>query len=144
MTVYTSINLDDLDTAVQSLRGTLDSHRVALRDYMVEITAPATAQTINYERIDLFSRQIAEDEGAMVAAIRAAQTVTGLAKNGYSLENYAGLAALLVRVAEGVSAGQDDTWSGRGNDAKRAYNDGFREVTSKIITHIDRRVEALS
>lgn len=46
------------------------------------------------------------------------------------IEKYATLARLAVRSA-------DDTWSGRGNDAKRAFQDGRLKALSRIETKLD-------
>ena len=40
--------------------------------------------------------------------------------------------AVLVELYRSLTAGADDAWSGRGNDVRRARQDGFREFASSI------------
>ena len=73
-------------------------------------------------RLDSLSgltNKLAEAQGEEIAWIRASQAT--------SIEN--GRNALLRQ----LFLGSDDQWSGRGNDVKRSYADGFRGATKTIL-----------
>lgn len=51
---------------------------------------------------------------------------------------------LMQLVAEQLSLGADDGWSGRGNDQKRREYDGKREAAQVAIRSIQREFEAVA
>jgi hypothetical protein len=88
----------------------------------------ATAEGINSEDWAKYANDLASSEGEAHAWARVQTTANYFAREGLELTP----AAILETVAELLSVGADDGWSGRINDVRRARFDGIRKATTSI------------
>lgn len=95
---------------------------------------------------------IAEFVGMAARELAFAEGVVKAAHLKHSVTEYSGRQELDVDVnllaafSRDLAAGADDEWSGRGNDVRRAFHDGFRKVAQDVCWdaqyNIKRRTEA--
>lgn len=77
---------------------------------------------------------VCEAEGMAAARIAYRNTLVGAAKHrGMSTTHPEVRAVAEQAVTDLVLAGADDTWSGRGNDARRARYDGTRKAARELL-----------
>lgn len=74
------------------------------------------------DSLSSLTNDLAEAQGEEIAWIRASQAMT-------TFDPYKVRSILLTQVL----LGSDDQWSGRGNEVKRAYADGFRGATKLVL-----------
>lgn len=120
----------------QDAEDTLAAEAAKLRDYLDKAAAPIgrglaplgsdTPTTWNLgAAVAASANRMAEVEGAHKAWAIAAAILRGALDSG-TVADPTRLWALLLD-------GADDTWSGRGNDVRRAYADGVRRAVSEAV-----------
>lgn len=77
-----------------------------------------------------YSLDLAEAEGALDTFTIVESVRQGLTAKGWSQERI--LYGVMNAIARELEKGADDTWSGRGNEQKRAKFDGKREAARNI------------
>ena len=79
--------------------------------------------------------ELAKWEGFAAALIRVEKHRTYLADNGITgMRAHFALASI---IGHSLASGADDKWSGRGNDSKRAWFDGYSTAMDEVLDDLE-------
>ena len=109
----------------QDAEDVLVAEAAKLRDYLDKADAPIGRGLVLGAAVAASANRMAEAEGAHKAWAIAAAILRGALDSG-TVADPVRLFALLLD-------GPDDTWSGRGNDVRRAYADGVRRAVAEAV-----------
>lgn len=123
-----------MNTTAATIRTLAGYYEQAVERHRIRLAG--TAPTGNLEELVGIVNDLAEAEGAFDACTRAISIIDYVERE--YVDNVAGTttARITTWALEALTMGARDTWSGRGNDARRARHDGTAEAITRIMGSI--------
>lgn len=121
-----TITLDQAERSLASAKAAVASARQAVLD-----AVNVDPEFLIYDRVNREVLSLAVAEGKRYIALLVHDVVKGWTEEGLSDGEIAH--KINEAVLPVVLQGPDDTWSGRSNDARRAYFDGVRQAAQQVV-----------